>query len=141
MDIGNFDLTGLEAYRPDSGLEATDGVWVPFPGNREICVLRAGGANAKFQRVFQRMIRPYQRQIKRNDLDQEISIQIMRETYLQAVIVNWRGWTDKNGDEIPYSIDSMRGLLEASPAILDDLIEVASDAANYSEEEIEEAKK
>lgn len=136
-----IDLGGLEAYQSDRDLESKDGIWAEFPGGREILVLRAGGSNHKFGRVFQKLTRPYQRQLRRGNLDPEISNQIMRDAYLEAVIIDWRGWTTEDGDEIPYSKGAMFAVLAKAPAILEALIDVASDAANFSEEDLESVKK
>lgn len=134
-----FDTTGLETYATDADREASEGVWLKFPGNRRFRVLRAGGANKKFGRVFSRVIKPYKRQIDRNTLDPETSDDLMLQVYLEAVILDWDGFKDVKGREIPYSPEAARAFLKQFPEVFTDIVNFASEAATFQEREVTEA--
>lgn len=135
-----FDQTGLEAYIPNRRLELEDGVWLRFPGDRAICIMRAGGSNAKFARLFQSLIRPYKRQLDAGTLDDETNDQVMHQVYAQAVVKDWEGIKDDKGKPVPYTPSRGEEFFEAFPEVFKEIVEQANKLSNFVENEIEEAK-
>jgi hypothetical protein len=135
-----FDKTGLESYITDQMLEAEMGIWVRFPGGRRFRILRAGGSNRRFSRAFTQALRPHRRAFERGTLDDEVSDQILRDTYARHVVVDWDGINDASGQKVPYSPEAVSAFFEAFPDLFSDLVTIASDIATFSQERIEEAK-
>jgi hypothetical protein len=133
-----FDLNGLETYQTDKELESQIGIWLKFPGDRKIHVLRAGGSNTKFIRIFNNKIKPHERQMKRGTLDPDLSNDIIIDAYLEAVVLGWSGFKDEEGNEIPYSKEAARELFKALPELFNDVVNYASDLALFQEEEAKE---
>lgn len=136
-----FDLTGLETYRTDTDRESKEGVWLVFPGNHKIKVLRAGGSNEKFVRLFSNAIKPFRRQMDRGTLDPAKSNEIMIGVYVDSVILDWEGFKDTTGAPIPYSKQAARELLQALPELFNDIVNFASDAATFQQADAEEVAK
>jgi hypothetical protein len=133
-----FDLEGLGNYQTDRDLESEEGIWLKFPGDRKIHVLRAGGSNKKFSRVLSTRVKPYRRQMDRGTLDPEISDNLMLNVYLDTVVLGWSGFKTPDGVEIPYSREAGYTLFKALPEMFDEVMSLASDAASFQEQEVEE---
>ena len=136
-----FDKAGLETYLTDKELEAVDGIWLKFPGGRKLHVLRAGGSNAKYTRIAASVTKPYQRQIQRGTIDPEKVSELMLEIYLQSVILDWAGFKDAQGKEIPYSREAAREFFTQVPEMFTEVMDLATDLALFQEQEVEETSK
>jgi len=136
-----FDKSGLETYLTDKDLEAIDGVWLKFPGDRKVHILRAGGSNSKFSRTAATITKPYQRQIQRGTIDPEKVTELMLDIYLQSVILDWKGFKDAEGKEIPYSREVAREFFTQVPEMFSELMELAGDLALFQDQEVEETSK
>lgn len=134
-----FDTTGLETYLTDPSVEREDGVWLRFPGDRKIHVLRAGGSNRKFLQAFSALTKPHKRQMQRGTLDPDLSDKILIEVYLEAVILGWEGFCEANGTPIKYSKTAARELFTQVPELFQDVVNFASDAATFQQRDAEEA--
>ena len=135
-----FDKSDLGDYLTDETLESEVGVWFKFPGNRRFRMLRAGGSNKRFSRAFQAALRPHKRDLDKGTLDMEIQDEIMRQCYAKHVGVDWDGIKTEDGAAVPYSADAALEFFRAFPNLFADLVTLASDMAQFSEERIEEAK-
>ena len=137
----SISLKGLESYATDGDLESKEGVWLKFPGGRRIHVLRAGGSNAAFSRTFSQAIKPYKRQMERNTMDREKSDELMIGVYLDSVILDWDGFTDDAGNDVPYSKTAAHELFTALPELFNDVVNFASDMATFQVNDAEETAK
>ncbi len=73
--------------------KSADGVWFESGiGDIRIKVRRLG--NTRYKEVFQRLIRPYRRQIDRNALPEEVAEQILSRALSSTVLVDWENLTD-----------------------------------------------
>jgi hypothetical protein len=135
----NFDFSNLEGYATDKDREASEGVWLKFPGERRVRVLRAGGANRKFSRSFSRIVKPYRRQLERGTLEPEKSDELMLEVYLDSVIIDWDGFNDSNGKPIPYTKQVAREFFTVMPEMFNDIQNIATEMATFQEQEAAEA--
>ena len=133
-----FDRTGLESYITDEANES-EGVWLKFPGDRRIKILRAGGANKRYARIFQQAIKPYKRQLDRGSLDADVSDRIMREVYAKTIVVGWMGIHDADGNTVAFSQGNVIEFFTAFPEIFTDVIDCAGEMANFQEHEVAEA--
>lgn len=134
-----FDRTGLDSYITDEELE-TGGVWLRFPEGRKICIRRAGGANKKYLRLAQTAIKPYKRQIERGTMDPDDTNRVMREVYAKTIVTEWEGINDAEGAAVPCTVENVVGFFDAFPEIFTEVLENATEMANFAEREIEEAQ-
>ena len=136
-----FDKTGLEGYITDREVESDIGTWLPpFPNGRRFRIKRAGGANRKFARAFQAAIKPYKRQIDREELDPDISERILREVYARHIVVDWEGIKDTEGNEVPCTPENVEAFFAAIPEIFTEVRSYADTAATFAEQNLEEAE-
>lgn len=139
----------FKAFQTDKNFEK-QGITIEYPGAR-IKVARAGGANANFAKVLERLTRPYKRAIANDTIDPETSTQIMRECYAQAVVMRWESqkedgeWVDGvmnvDGDIIPATIDNIVQIFKDLPDLFIDLQQQAGKAALFLKDiDLEDAK-
>lgn len=137
----NFDTTGIESFVTNKDAESNVGVWVPFPGDREFRLLRAGGSNRVFTRAYQRAMQPHQRALKLGTHDENLIEDIGRRIYAKHIIKDWRGIRDANtGEEIPYSEEACVAYLKAFPDLFVELMSISSNMATFSIENVQEAQ-
>lgn len=69
----------------------------------------------------------------------------LREIYARTLIAGWSGFTDANGQAVPYSVEECVELLQAAPEIFDAVSIFAAQRANFrtreQQEERDEVKK
>jgi hypothetical protein len=136
-----FDKTGLENYITDQQVESNTGVWLPpFPGDRSLKILRAGGSNKKFSRAFQQAIKPHRRAMERGTLDSDVSDALMRDVYSKHIVVDWRNINDAEGNPVPCTPENVKAFFTALPEIFTEVVAYASEVATFAEENLEEAK-
>ena len=138
--IMQFDTTGLEGYITNEDAESNSGVWVPFPGDREFRVLRAGGSNKWFLRAHQAALKPYKRRLDKGNMDSDVLERIARHVYSRHIVKDWRGIKDSDGAKIPFSPDACEAFFEAFPEVFTDIVMITSDMATFANAEIEEAQ-
>jgi len=134
-----FSKKGLEAYMTDSELESKDGVWREYGRGIRIRILRAGGSNRKYERVGSAILKPYQRQISRSTMDPELSTALLREIYSKAVVVDWSGVRDLDGNDVPCIPENIEGFFEAVPDLFDEVMADASAMATFAQEQVDAA--
>lgn len=128
-----------KAFQTDKDIEK-QGIVIEYPGVR-IKTARAGGANANFAKVLDRLTKPYKRAIATESLDPETSAKIMREAYAQAVVMDWEtqledgSWINKvmasDGELVEVSIDNIVKVFEDLPDLFRDLQEQANKQALF----------
>lgn len=102
-------------FKTDAILE-TKGVEIDY-GTHRVTIARAGGANKKYARVLEQKTKPYRRAIATETLPDDRGMELLQETYAEAIILNWE--TKVNGKfvrgiEPPPGEDSK--LLPVTPA-------------------------
>ena len=107
-------MSMYENFETDKKCER-EGVWTDY-GQFRVRLSRAGGANKDFQKVLDRLTRPYRRAIATDTLDNEVANELLRRAYAKAVI---QGWETKIDDEFVSGIESPDG---------EDLIDVSQES-------------
>lgn len=106
-------------------------------------VARAGGANTKFQRVLERKLKPYRRQIQAETMENELAERLLREAYAETVIIGWEnvdgedGVVGRSGESLPYTVQHCFELMTALPDLFKDLQAQAGSMALYRAEVLE----
>lgn len=134
------------AYRNDPALE-TGGVWMEEPYFR-VKVRRAGGANKRFAKTQERILKPVRRLAEQGNLPDDIARQKMAEIYTEAIIVAWETRDDPmstewvtdtiydpdQGEVVEYDEDVGRRALLAAPEFFDLMVGITTTANNYREQ-------
>lgn len=106
-----------------------------------ITIARAGGANTAYNRVLERVTKPYRRQIQTNTMEHKMMQKLLMEVYAEAVVLKWDGVTDKEGNEIPFSKENCVNLFIDLPDLFADVKEQAESASIFRTEVLEDAVK
>ncbi|MEE8518136.1 MAG: hypothetical protein V3S98_03310, partial [Dehalococcoidia bacterium] len=89
-----------KAFKTDDLLE-TKGVEIDY-GTHRVTIARAGGANKKYARVLEQKTKPYRRAIATETMDDARAMELLQETYAEAIILNWE---TKVGDKFVVGIE------------------------------------
>lgn len=118
-----------------------DGIVIQY-GAIRVRLARAGGANARFQKVVEEVTRPYRRMIEVGMLDREQDKALSREIFAKAVVLEWSGVTADDGTtEVPFTVDTAITCFERYPEFFNFVVSEAQRMANYRQAALEgEAK-
>lgn len=108
----------LERYQTDKNLEE-EGVWVDLGGNVQVKVARI--TSRKSKEVRRKLERPMVRKNRSDDLSIDQLEQLMTEQLAQAVIKDWRGVTDDEGNDLPCTVENCRTILTKFPDFREDV--------------------
>ena len=87
-----------------------DGVWVPYNGDVEFLIARAGNKN--YRKVAQALYKKNERLLdSKTDAAGEKLTEIVVESMAKGILLNWRGNVQFQGEPLPYSLDNARKLL------------------------------
>ncbi len=121
--------------------KATDGTWTEDLGDGlKLKIARL--KNPNFQREYNRLTQPYQRQIRTGKLDPKIEEKIATECLAEAVLLDWEN-LELDNKKLPYSKENALKVL-SDPTLSDFrdfIVELATNFELFREEELEEAEK
>lgn len=129
----------------DYDIEAEkDGVEVFFGSDAAgteqwVTVARAGGRNHRFVEIAQAIEKPYRFLIDQKKLPPERRRDLNVQIFADACVRGYRGWKDSAGNEVPYSPAGARALLANMARVYEKVIEVATEADNYTRARRQEA--
>ena len=102
-----------------------------------VILARAGGSNTRFSKVWERLTKPYRRQIETETIDPKISADLMRRLYAEAVVLDWENVDNADGEELPFSVDNCVKIFEDLPDWFDDIRKVSGDMAVFRSATVE----
>jgi hypothetical protein len=115
-----------------------DGIWVDVDGNgTKVKVARIN--NARYKKYFQKITKPYKRQIRNGTLAEELAEKLLVDALANTILLDWKGFT-RSGEDFPYSVDNARSFLQESADFRDFVSDAANEMENYRAEELEEAR-
>lgn len=82
-------------FKTNDSLEKS-GVWLDY-GTFKVLIARAGGANVKFQKLLDHLMKPYKRQLETESLPEAKGQEILRTAYARAIILDWQVAVDAKG--------------------------------------------
>jgi len=109
-----------DKFKTDAETEKT-GVVINY-GDFRVTVARSGGSNKAYQRMLETKTRPYQRAMATGVMDNDVSMDILREVFVETVIQNWEV---KDGDDWVEGIENEAG--EVVPVNKENLIQALTD--------------
>lgn len=119
---------------------AEDGKWFKFGKTIEVKIRRF--KSKKSRKVREELEAPYKRATKfGTTLPDDISDEITNEHIAKAIIVDWKGVTDKQGNALKYSPVAALELMKALPEFKDAVIEISLSLDNYRDEEKDDVEK
>jgi hypothetical protein len=139
-------MSMYELFKTDSALE-TEGVVINY-GSFRVTLARAGGSNKKFARVLEAKTKPYKRAIDTGTMDNDRGLELLREVYAEAVILNWetkqqgkyvQGIESPDGELLPFTKENVLAVFNELPDLFMDLQEQANKAAVFRQSLREEA--
>lgn len=86
-----------------------DGVWTEYRDGVELLIARAN--NPRYNDLFRRLTKPYERQIRTEQMSEEMATSIMAECMAQTILLGWRGIEHDDGTPMAYSVDEARAML------------------------------
>lgn len=107
----------------------------------DIRIARAGGANAKFARVAEVVMRPYRRHIANESIDINVVEDLLRKVYAKSVVLGWSGVEDRDGNDLPFTEDNVVKILTDLPDLFKDIRDMAEKQALFKRDALEKEAK
>jgi len=105
----------ITKFKTDEAVEIA-GQWVPIGEGAELKVARAG--NKRAREISAGLRAPYRQQARFGKLDDDLERELLARAMAKAILRDWRGLLDADGEEIPYSEDAAFELLHDMPDFL-----------------------
>ena len=121
----------------DGDLEI-EGVWLPFEEGFDVKLARLG--NTKYNEMVRRILKPYTRKIRDEELDDSIAEMAEKKAMARYVLVDWRGLEDDDGEPIEYSKETALQLFEESRDFYLEIRGMARKRGLFQQEADEEAE-
>lgn len=123
-----------------------EGTWIEYGPNENgtvpaFKISRAGKSNKKWVKAVEKGMRPHRRAAELGTLDNSTAEKVLREVFVESVLVDWRNVQDKDGNELKLTKENAISLLAALPELYDDLNDKAGKAATFREEALENEAK
>jgi len=108
---------------------------------------RSGGANKRFNKLFERLARPYRRQMDNGTLDNAVAERLMRIVYARTVVLGWQTrvdeeWVDgiqlEEGSIVPATEDVLIEVFTELPDLFTQITEDAKSLAFFRQAGLEE---
>ena len=116
-------------------------------GTYAYTLARSGGANKKFQKLFERLARPHRRQLDNGTLDNVVAERLMRQVFAKTVVIRWETLRDdewvegielEDGTVVPATPDTLVGVFEDLPDLFTQITEDAKSTAYFRQAGMEE---
>lgn len=140
-------MSMYQQFKTDPQVEK-DGVWLDY-GDFRIRIARAGGANKKFQKVTERLTRPYRRALATGTIDPDVAEGLLMQAYAEAVVREWEvfrhdewvpGIEGPDGDILEVTTENIVATFQALRSTLyEDVKEQATSWALFKADITEEA--
>lgn len=132
------DMSIWDMYETDLAKE-TEGFWYNVNKRISVKMARAGGANLSFTKAMEEKTREHRKRggaLEGDNMDIELVTEIMKETFAEIIILDWKGITTKDGKKIAFSVAAAKRLIADLPDLYAELRDAAGAAANFRVEEI-----
>lgn len=132
MDINSYAVD-IEKEQNGSWIEIDD-------DGTELLIARMN--NPAYKREIERLKAPYRKQIRKDELSEEKSAEILAKAMAKTILLGWRGLTI-NGQEHPYTYENALHLLTDPKykEFLSHVIMLSNDIENFRNEEIKKMGK
>lgn len=141
-------MSMYEQFQTDTTLE-TQGIVLDY-GSFRVTIARAGGNNKRFSKVLEAKTKPFKRAIQTETLDNEKGLDVLREVYAEAIILNWEtkikdkfevGIESPEGELLPVTKENVLATFRNLPDLFADIQEQASKVALFRQAQREDEAK
>jgi hypothetical protein len=116
-----------------------EGVWVDFGDGIEVKVRRL---SSKISRdVRKRLEKPHAEAIRRGPLPESLAEDILNRQLAEAIISDWKGVDDDNGQPLACTVENKIAILKALPEFRDEIVSISIERDNYKAALNEDAEK
>ena len=141
MATKKFDEMSIwDLYETDAAME-TEGFWHKVNKKIKVKLARAGGANLSFTKAMEEKTREHRTRggaFEGNRVDVELATDLMKQAFAETIILDWKGFTKKDGKPLAYSAKTAYDLMVSLPDLFNELRDAAGEAANYRIEDIQD---
>jgi hypothetical protein len=125
-------------FQTDTSLE-TQGLIIDY-GSFRVTIARAGGANKRFSKTLESKTKPFKRAIQTDTMDNERGLEILREVYAEAIVLNWetkkdntfvQGIEAQDGSLLPFSKENIVATFKNLPDLFTDIQQQAEKSALF----------
>lgn len=135
-----FDEMSIwDMYETDLSKE-TEGFWHKVNKTISVKLARAGGANLSFTKAMEEKTREHRKRggaFEGQKVDVELATDLMKQAFAETIIMDWKGFTKKDGNPLAYSAKVAYDLMVSLPDLFVELRDAAGEAANYRIEDIQ----
>ncbi|AVI05135.1 putative structural protein [Vibrio phage VP06] len=125
--------------------DEVNGVYVNY-GSFRVLVAYAGGANTAFNRLLQKLGKPYLKLIKSGNLPEEVTKEIDEKLYSQTIVKGFQvdesevgadepkwvtGIPTEEGDVVEFNEENLIKLFRELPHLFEDIKAFAQDMSNF----------
>lgn len=100
-------------FETDKQLEQ-NGIVLQFGDSKFQC-RRAGGSNRAFDTAFNEKMRAFQTKMQLASLSEEQSDKLLKEVYFESVVMGWEDVTDRNGNDLEYTLENFMTIMTDLP--------------------------
>lgn len=115
------------------------GIWVNFGDGIRIKVRRFKSKASQDAR--KELEKPLTAEIRRGPLEEKVQEDLLIRQMAKAIIVDWEGVTDEDGEELDCTFDTKYQILKALPEFRDDIAAIALDRDSFKAALDEDAEK
>lgn len=130
-------MSTYRAFSTDEVLESK-GITLDFGSAGKVRIARAGGANKKFEKTMMRLTKPHRHAINTGTIDPKVADEVLHRAYAEAVVLGWEGITDREGKELPFTVDNAMSLFSDLPDLFQQIRKNADNASLFRAEQNED---
>jgi hypothetical protein len=129
-----------DIYETNLELEK-EGTWVEI--TKEIKVKVAAIGNKNHLEAIEKFSKPYKGQLRTKSIDPDIEEDIYVKALAKAILVDWQGITDEEGNIIAYNFDNAYALLSkpSMKRFKADILFMARETETFKKDTKEQAEK
>jgi len=132
-DQSIYDLFGTSAAASE------EGKWFDLSPKISIKLRRL--KSKKSRKVREKLEAPYKHLLRNGALPQDVQDDLADKQIAEAIIVDWKGFTDTKGQPMPYSPAAALKLIRALPDLRDEIASICLRMDHFRDEESSEIAK
>ena len=122
-------------FETDKQAEQEVGIVLNYGSAGKIRVARAGGTNQRYIKALEERMRPYRINARNGkvelNVDDATASKLLVEVFADAVVLDWEGIRDRNGDLMEFNHENVVKLFTDLPELFSDVMEQASKLDNF----------
>ena len=120
----------FDVFETDADLEK-QGFVLRFGEGIEIVIARSGGANKRFSRYHENLMRPYRTQVASGTLDEAVLRELLADSYSHSIVLGWKGVIGRDGNKMQFNKKNVEEVLLACPDLFDTIMTESQRMVNF----------